>query len=144
MTDKEIATTYGCTVQAVNARLVALGLRQYRQKVTALLETAWPTAETRRGDFVTLNRYRDLCSFLRWRLGDDKLTANQMRGAERFERAIRESNCVLDFQPDTDEPWAFVPRVKSDGRMVIRWPEGRPMPEGALRVALDLPVMAEN
>ncbi|WP_435270916.1 hypothetical protein [Streptomyces sp. 1222.5] len=137
--DAEIAERFNCTPQAVNARLVAMGLRRYRQKVTSLLESAWPTAETRRGDFVRLNRYRDLCSFLRWRLDDPDLTENQIRGAKRFERAIRDGHCVLDFQPDSDEPWAFVPREESDGHMVIRWPQNRELPEGALRVALNLP-----
>ncbi|MFF1450155.1 hypothetical protein ACFVYF_18750 [Streptomyces sp. NPDC058274] len=143
MSDKEIAEQFGCTVQAVNLRFVAMGLRQYRQKVTAILESAWPTSETRRGEFVRFNRYRDLTCFLRWRLGDNELTANQIRGAKRFDRAIREGNCVLDFRPDSDEPWTFEPRHESDGRMVIRWPEGRPLPEGALRVALDLPRVPE-
>jgi hypothetical protein len=139
MTDKEIAIQYGASPQAVNARFVAMGLRRYRQKVTAILESAWPTEETRRGDFVHLNRYRDLCAFLRRRLGDSEMTPNQLRSAERFERAIRDGNCVLDFRPDSDEPWAFVPREESDGHMVIRWPAGRELPEGDLREALDLP-----
>ncbi|GHE92907.1 hypothetical protein GCM10017776_06710 [Streptomyces griseoluteus] len=130
---------YGATPQAVNARLVAMGLRRYRQKVTGILERAWPTSETGRGDFVNLNRYRDLCCFLRWRLGDPDMTANQVRGAKRFERTVRERNSVLDFQPEADEPWLFVPRIESDGRMVIRWPQGRELPEGELRAALDLP-----
>ncbi|MFJ8946339.1 hypothetical protein ACIRG4_24425 [Streptomyces sp. NPDC102395] len=138
LSDAEIAKIFDVTVQAVNARRVAMGLRKYRQMVTGVCEMAWPAAETRRGDFVHLNRYRDLGCFLRWRLGDPEMTANQKRGAERFERTIREGNCVLDFQPDSNEPWSFVPREESDGHMVIRWPEGRALPEGELRDALDL------
>ncbi|MGW2448949.1 hypothetical protein [Streptomyces sp. NPDC001675] len=142
--DAEIAKMFGATPQAVNSRLVAMGLRQYRQKVTAILENAWPNSETRRGDFVKFNRYRDLCCFLRGRLGDEKMTANQKRGAERFERAVRKGNHVLDFQPDSEEPWRFVPREDSDGRMVIRWPRGRDLPRGELRAALDLPAVSEQ
>lgn len=143
--DKEIAEEFDATVQAVNLRLQALGIKRapFRSMATQILEAAWPAEETRRSEFHHLNRAKDLYTFLRRQLGDKGLTANQLRGAARFERMIRTGDVVLDLQPDApDGPWVLVPRVPSDGHMVIRWPEGRELPTGELREALDLPAEA--
>jgi hypothetical protein len=138
--DVEIAEMFGVTYQAVNLRLVAMGIRRapFRAKVAGILESAWPIEETGRGKFVEKSRHRDLCSFLRVRLGDT-VTSRQRWAAERFERALRQGDCVMDFQPDASEPFPYVPREASDGRLVIRWPEGRELPEGELLEALRLP-----
>lgn len=140
--DKEIADMFDVTVQAVNLRLSALGVQRapFRNSAIKILETAWPSEETRRTEFTHLNRARDLFSFLRWRLGDAGLTKRQLADAARFERIIRNGNVVMDLQPDAKGgPWVLLPREPSDGRMVIRWPEGRELPTGELRKALDLP-----
>ncbi|MGW5773096.1 hypothetical protein ACWEVY_28585 [Streptomyces longwoodensis] len=140
--DKEIAEQFGATVQAVNLRLAALGIRRapFRTQAKEILEAAWPSAETRRTEFVHLNRARDLYAFLRRQLGDSGLSATQLKAAERFERMIRENDSVLDLQPDNPEgPWVLVPRRPSDGRLVIRWPEGRQLPTGDQLKALSLP-----
>ncbi|WP_326827417.1 hypothetical protein [Streptomyces sp. NBC_01751] len=145
--DKEIAEMFGATVQAVNLRLSALGIKRapYRTAAKEILEAAWPSSETRRTEFVHLNRARDLYVFLRRQLGDRALTKMQLTAAARFERLIRDNEAVLDLQPDApDGPWVLVPRKPSDGAMVIRWPEGRELPDGKLREALDLPAAPES
>ncbi|MFF9653070.1 hypothetical protein [Streptomyces sp. NPDC014622] len=145
--DKEISEMFGVTVQAVNLRLSALGIKRapFRTSAKEILEAAWPSAETRRTEFVHLNRARDLYAFLRRQLGDTGLTKTQLAAAARFERLIRTKTAVLDLQPDApDGPWVLIPRSPSDGCMVIRWPEGRGLPPGKLREALNLPAAHEN
>jgi hypothetical protein len=143
--NREIAEEYGVTVQAVDWRLSRLGIKRapFRSAATQIIEAAWPGKETNRTEYIRLGRVRDLYTFLRRQLGDDGLSAGQLKGADRFERLIRDTGCVLDFQPDApDGPWVLLPRQPSDGRMVIRWPEGRELPTGKLREALDLPAEA--
>ncbi|MFB8131557.1 hypothetical protein [Streptomyces mirabilis] len=140
--DKEIAVQFDVTVQAVNMRLQQMGIKRAPFRTTAkeILEAAWPSIETRRGEFIHLNRARDLYAFLRRQLRDPALTKNQRTAGERFERLIKEHNAVLDLQPGMPGgPWVLLPREPSDGRMVIRWPEGRELPAEELRAALDLP-----
>jgi hypothetical protein len=145
--DKEISEMFGVTVQAVNLRLQAMGITRapFRTVAKEILEAAWPSAETRRGEFIHLNRARDLYAFLRRQLGDPALTRNQRTAAERFDRLIRSQDAVMDLQPDAPGgPWVLLPRKPSDGRMVIRWPEGRELPTGKLRESLDLPDEPED
>ncbi|GAA3079594.1 hypothetical protein GCM10010448_71120 [Streptomyces glomeratus] len=133
---------FDVTVQAVNLRLQALGIKRapFRTQAKEILEAAWPANETRRPEFIHLNRARDLYAFLRRQLGDTGLTRTQLVAAARFERLIRAHNAVLDLQPGTPGgPWVLLPREPSDERMVIRWPEDRDLPTGKLREALDLP-----
>lgn len=140
--NKEIAEQFDVTVQAVDWRLSNLGIKRapFRNSAKEILEAAWPSAETRRTEFIHLNRARDLYAFLRRQLGDTGLTKTQLGSAARFERMVRDGDAVLDLQPDSPEgPWVLVPRLPSDERMVLRWPEGRPVPNGKLREALDLP-----
>jgi hypothetical protein len=145
--DKEIAVQFDVTVQAVNLRLQQMGIKRapFRAVAKEILEAAWPSTETRRGEFIHLNRARDLYAFLRRQLGDPALTRNQRTAAERFDRLIRSQDVVMDLQPDAPGgPWVLLPRKPSDGRMVIRWPEGRDLPKGELRAALDLPDEPED
>jgi hypothetical protein len=145
--DREIAEQFHATVQAVNMRLKQMGIARapFRTLAKEILEAAWPSVETRRGEFIHLNRARDLYAFLRRQLRDPALTKNQRTAAERFERLIREHNAVLDLQPGMPGgPWVLVPREPSDGRMVIRWPEDRELPAEELRAALDLPDEPED
>ncbi|MFF2426140.1 hypothetical protein [Streptomyces mirabilis] len=140
--DKEIAVQFDVTVQAVNMRLQQMGIKRapFRTMAKKILEAAWPSIETRRGEFIHLNRARDLYAFLRRQLRDPALTKNQRTAAERFERLIKEHNAVLDLQPGMPGgPHVLLPREPSDGRMVIRWPEGRELPAEEFRAALDLP-----
>jgi hypothetical protein len=142
LSDKEIAERFDVTVQAVNKRLDAMGIKRqpFSTQVRIILEAAWPAKETQRSKFIGRNRARDLYAFLRRQLGDKGLTPNQLAQAERFERVLREENAVLDFQPDQpEEPWVFVPRTPQDGSRVIRWPEGRELPTGKALKALELP-----
>lgn len=142
--DEEIAEMFDVSRQAVTLRLNNMGIFRapFRARMTAILEAAWPVAETRRAEFIHLNRARDLCAFLRRQLGDTGLSKTQLGAAARFERLIRESDAVLDLQPEAEDgPWVLVPRLPSDGNMVIRWPDGRDLPEGKERKALNLPAV---
>ncbi|WP_340376589.1 hypothetical protein U5640_16725 [Streptomyces sp. SS7] len=141
--DKEIAAMFDVSFQAVNKRLKLMGIRRapFKSQAQEILEHVWPNDETRRIDFMRLNRARDLFYFLRSRLGDKTLSDAEAKGAERFEALIREGNVVLNLRPDVPgEPWVLEPRLESDGRMVIRWPEGRDLLEDERhRAALELP-----
>src|SRR5690349_8690797 len=79
-TDVEIAALYDVTVQAVNYRLNALGIARKPESntATAILEAAWPSAETGRTKFTSRARARRLWAFMRWRLGDKTLTVQQL------------------------------------------------------------------
>ncbi|MFE1988847.1 hypothetical protein [Streptomyces mirabilis] len=106
--DKEISVQFDVTVQAVNMRLQQMGIKRapFRTMTKEILEAAWPSIETRRGEFIHLNRARDLYAFLRRQLRDPALTKNQRTAAERFERLIKEHNAVLDLQPGMPGgPW---------------------------------------
>ncbi|WP_055523430.1 hypothetical protein [Streptomyces graminilatus] len=142
--DKEIAAMFDVSFQAVNKRLREMGIWRapFKAQAQDILEHVWPKAETQRTKFMRLNRARDLFYFLRRRLGDKALTELEMRGSERFEALIREGDVVLALMPNAPEgPWVLEPRLDSDGRMVIRWPEGRPpLADEKHRAALDLPL----
>lgn len=141
LSDKEIAEAYDVTIQAVNKRLVALGIQRHPAKhaATAIINAAWPAEEYGRNKYTSLSRGQRLFAFLRKRLGDEALGPRQDRMAINFEREARERGAVLHLDPGSDQPWVWLPRDSGDGDMVIRWPLGREKPTGKLREALDLP-----
>lgn len=139
--DKEIAKAFDCSVQAVNLRYSAMGMERkpYSNTAAAILETAWPRDEFDRGKFSRFNRARDLTSFIRWRLGDDTLTPRQLERASRFAHVLERDQVVLAIDWTQENPWVYVPRKPSDGRLVVRWPEGRELPKGPHLEAISLP-----
>ncbi|MET8403477.1 hypothetical protein [Streptomyces sp900116325] len=141
LSDKKIAQTYGCSVQAVNARFTQMGLERkpYSNVATAILGAAWPREEFDRSKFTRFNRARDLSTFMRWRLGDPTLTENQLLRANAFMKYLERRNVVLTLDWSKDNPWVYMPREPADGRVVIRWPEGQELPRGPHLEAISLP-----
>jgi hypothetical protein len=141
LTDKEIAQAFGCSVQAVNMRFTQIGLERkpFANVAAAILEAAWPRDEFDRSKFSRFNRVRDLSSFIRSRLGDPTLTEKQLHRAERFAANLELNGLILTLDWSKENPWVFAPREPSDGRLVIRWPEGRELPKGPHLEAISLP-----
>ncbi|MFE5009755.1 hypothetical protein ACFRJ3_34805 [Streptomyces sp. NPDC056696] len=140
-TDKEIAKAFGCSPQAVNLRFTQMGIERkpFANTAAAILEAAWPRDEFERSKFSRFNRVRDLSSFMRSRLGDPTLTAKQIQRAERFAAHLELNDLILTLDWDQENPWVYMPRESSDGRLVIRWPEGRERPKGPHLEAISLP-----
>lgn len=141
LSDKQIANAFGCSVQAVNVRFVAMGIERkpYSNTAAAILEAGWPREEFDRNKFTRFNRARDLATFIRWRLGDPDLTDRQHERVEKFTRNLERNDFVLAIDWAKDNPWVYVPREPRDGRRVIRWPEGRELPRGPHLEAITLP-----
>ncbi|MFE5542786.1 hypothetical protein ACFQ71_03100 [Streptomyces sp. NPDC056534] len=142
LSDQEIAEMWGCSYQAVNLRFTKMGIERkpYRNIAAAILEAAWPAAEFSRSRF-RFNRVRDLTTYMRRRLGDDSLTPRQLQRADRFKAYLERNGEVLslDWDGPEENPWVFVPRTPSDGRLVVRWPAGRECPKGLHLEAISLP-----
>ncbi|MGJ3559617.1 hypothetical protein ACR6C2_16725 [Streptomyces sp. INA 01156] len=141
LSDKQIAQMYGVTFQGVNYRLGKLGIQRFPEKNTAaaIFEAAYPANESRRSDYIHLNRARELFAFMRWRLGDRKLTAKQVSVAKKFAAYVEEHDVVLSLVPTSKAPWVWLPREPTDGRLVLRWPAGRELPKGPHLAAITLP-----
>ncbi|KIE24711.1 hypothetical protein LK08_22740 [Streptomyces sp. MUSC 125] len=145
LSDKQIATMYGCTVQAVNQRFGSMEppiqRKPWTNKATAILEAAFPTRPGfKRSEYTHLHRARSLYAFMRWRLGDPTLSARQVGDAQRFARYARDNHVILGFDPERREnPWQWLPREDSDGDLLLRWPAGREMPKEPHLKAITLP-----
>ncbi|MEU8948768.1 hypothetical protein [Streptomyces sp. NPDC048489] len=147
LSDAEIGDMYGATSAAVNYRLNLLGIERKPQSnlATAILEAAWPSAETVRTKFTNRTKARRLFAFMRWRLGDETLTAQQLDAAQRFMAYIVQYEVVLDLDGTQEgNPWVWLPRLPEDGRLVIRWPADREMPKGPHLEAISLPAPGSN
>lgn len=140
--DRKIAEDYGVTVQAVNKRMVKLGLyrKPVSRQVNEYLAHRWKIYTTQGADSHHL-RYsaKALKVWLRRRLGDDKLSAKQLKMADQWENRLRERGEVLCYDPATDGGWYYRPREERDGCLVIDWPESLPFPDDKFRKALQLP-----
>lgn len=68
------------------------------------------------------------------------MTQRQFQRAAAFLAHLERNNLVLSIDWSKDNPWVFLPREPSDGRRVIRWPEGREMPKGPHLEAISLPL----
>jgi hypothetical protein len=140
--DKRIAGEYGITVQAVSKRRTKLNLirKPVARQVSEGLASRW-TVYTTMGSDSHHNAYsmKRLREWLRWRLGDDKLSQDQIRRAKTWEERLRREDVVLGYDPDTPDGWFYRPRKPSDGRLVIDWPEDLPFPDERFRRALELP-----
>lgn len=141
LSDKEIAQAYGCSIQAVNLRFTKIGIERkpFANMAVAILEAAWPRNEFDRTKFGRFNRARDLAVFIRSRLGDPTLTGKQQVRVERFTAHLERNGLILALDWSQENPWVFMPREPSDGRLVIRWPEERELPKGAHLEAISLP-----
>lgn len=140
--DKKIADDYGVTVQAVNKRMVKLGLHRkpVSRQVNEYLAHRWKVRTTTDRDSHHM-RYsaKMLRVWLRRQLGDQTLSVNQLKKADEWERRLRRDGVVLCYDPDTVDGWYYRHRHKKDGRLVIDWPEDLPFPDERFRKALELP-----
>ncbi|MEU6765891.1 hypothetical protein ABZ916_25650 [Streptomyces sp. NPDC046853] len=148
LTDKQIAAAYGCSIAAVNARFQKMGLQRkpFSNTATAILEAGWPAKEFSRSRFNNQNTARTLYAFLRWRLGDPTLTTQQLARVRVLASRMEAKGTILELAWDEEgeQPWTFVPRKESDGRLVVRWPEGRELPKGPHLDAITLPPVASE
>jgi hypothetical protein len=141
LNDEQIAAQFGATKQAVNKRLVKHErVRPVSTRVNEFLRYRWEIFQTQ-GTDSHHNRYsaKRLKEWLRWRLGDQTLSEDQLRRARVWEERLRREDIVLCYDRDQPEPWYYRAREKRDGRLVIDWPEELPFPDDKLRTALELP-----
>ncbi|MGG2462853.1 hypothetical protein ACO0M4_24050 [Streptomyces sp. RGM 3693] len=139
--DADIAEQYGATVQAVNKRLVKMGLRKkpIAVRVNELVKSIWDVKTSRSGPSHH-NAYilKNLKVYMRVQLGDTASETQRREADWLIGRLIREG-VVIDYDPETEEGWAYVPRKPQDGRRIIRWPEGTALPAADLQRAMELP-----
>ncbi|MGW1867935.1 hypothetical protein ACWCPS_20490 [Streptomyces mauvecolor] len=142
VTDADIAEQYGATVQAVNKRLVRMELRKkpIAVRVNELVKSIWPDIKTSRSGPSHHNAYilKNLKVYMRVQLGDT-VSETQRREADWLIGRLVRDGVVIDYDPASDEGWAYVRRESTDGRRIVRWPAGKELPEGDLQNAMELP-----
>lgn len=140
--DKAIAAEFGISPQAVAKRRMKLNLvrKPVSRQVSEYLAHRW-TIYTKQYEHSHHNAYsaKRLREWLRWRLGDDKLSKDQLHRAKVWEERMRRENLVLCYNPETVEGWYYRDRRPEDGRLVIDWPKGLPFPDQKFKRALELP-----
>ncbi|MEW1672029.1 hypothetical protein AB0O47_02095 [Streptomyces noursei] len=144
LSDDEIAAEYGVQRQAVNWRFMQMDPPLHRKpiaiRVTEMVNKIWDVKTDRSGVDTHHNKYafKNLKVWLRLRLGDS-VSASQQASAERFIRRLIRDNTVVDYDRSSPDGWQLVPRVPADGRRIIRWPAGQPLPDTAMQRAMELP-----
>ncbi|MER6380785.1 hypothetical protein ABT274_12485 [Streptomyces sp. NPDC001127] len=142
VSDAALAEQYGVTVQAVNKRFVNMGLRKkpIAVRVNELVKSIWDVKTSRSGPSHH-NAYvlKNLKVYMRVQLGDTVGTTQQ-READWLIGRLSRDNTVIDYDPMTEDGWLYVPRESADGRLIIRWPAAKDLPQDEdLRRALELP-----
>ncbi|GAA4071236.1 hypothetical protein [Streptomyces hundungensis] len=141
VTDAEIAKQYDVTVQAVNKRFVKMDLRRkpIALRVNELVKSIWDVKTSRTGPSHH-NAYvlKNLKVYMRTQLGDTASEAQRREADWLIGRLIRD-DVVIDYNAETEQGWAYVPRKPQDGRRIIRWPEGKELPAADLQRAMELP-----
>lgn len=145
LTNAQIAEAYGVTHQAVTFRFTKMGIERKPEKntATAIIEAAFPSSEIRRSDYTQFNRARQLFSFIRWRLGDETLSERQVASAKKLATHELTNGVVLALDVESKPPWVWLPRTPADGRLILRWPDGRELPKGPHLKAITLPRLEE-
>lgn len=139
-TDKQIAETYGISVQAVSARRTRLGLvrKRFSRQVNEGLATRWTIHTTQgRGSHHNHHAIKCLRVWLRFRLGDQDLSEVQIQQAEGWVAELWQQNKVLCYDPE--QGWYYRPRKPRDGRLLVDWPKSIPFPDERFKRALELP-----
>ncbi|MEU3351283.1 hypothetical protein [Streptomyces sp. NPDC037389] len=145
VSEQEIATRYRASQQGVNRRMKKMGLIRtplFNRRINALLGGIWDVKTDRTGGDTHHNAYaiRYLKVYLRLRLGDETVSPTERKKADRLIRSLVRENEVIHYDPTNADGWVYPPRLPSDGRRVLRWPEGVPLPEEEdLLRAMDLP-----
>ncbi|MFJ2244868.1 hypothetical protein [Streptomyces sp. NPDC087862] len=140
-TDPEIAAEYDVTPQAVNKRMIALGLRREPviKQVRDLINSAWPVKVTRGPDSHHNRRpMAALRLYIRQQLGDD-LSEAQVKRVDALVKKLLAEHLVLDYDVDSHEGVFYAHRRREDGRRIMRWPSDVELPSADLLKALDLP-----
>ncbi|MFI6682578.1 hypothetical protein [Streptomyces sp. NPDC050485] len=141
VSDALLAEQYGVTVQAVNKRFVNMGLRKKPTavRVNELVKSIWDVKTSRSGPSHH-NAYvlKNLKVYMRVQLGDT-VSQTQQREADWLIGRLLRDNTVIDYAPETEDGWLYVPREPSDGRRIIRWPAGKELPGGELQKAMEFP-----
>lgn len=150
VSDKDIAASHGARRQGVNRRMVDMGLYRsplINRRVNAVINSIWDVKNDGTGADTHHNKYAVRClkTYMRMRLGDDSVSLAEQKKADRLIRMLVRDGTVIDYDRKSEKGWKYVPRVPSDGRRIIRWPEGKPLPEEEdLRQAMELPEETED
>ncbi|MEU5187009.1 hypothetical protein AB0G83_07615 [Streptomyces klenkii] len=106
-----------------------------------MVNDAWNVKTTSGGDSHHAQRsLQAMKYFIRKQLGD-QLSAPQERRVQNLLGRLARENAVLDYDRD-GQGIKFVRRTPEDGRRVMRWPEGKSLPEAELEAAMELPPAA--
>ncbi|UQI44646.1 hypothetical protein M1P56_09940 [Streptomyces sp. HU2014] len=142
VTDQSLAAQFDVTVAAVNKRFVKMGLRKkpIALRVNELVKGIWDVKSSRSGPSHH-NAYavKNLKIYMRRQLGD-QVSETQQREADWLIQRLLRDGTVVDYDGASEAGWTYVPRRPSDGRRILRWPEGRELPaDEDLRKAMELP-----
>jgi hypothetical protein len=147
LSNSEIARLYGVTPQAVSKKVLALGIRRLpvSDEVNAGLRQRWgdiysnPSSDSHH----LTHPAKALKIWLRYRLGDSKLSQDQVSLAKAWIRGLSERDEVLCYDRDHPGGWYYRPRTPADNRLIVDWPESIPFPDERWRKALELPALTD-
>ncbi|UFQ16398.1 MULTISPECIES: hypothetical protein [Streptomyces] len=128
--DQEIADQYDVTPQAVNKRLVNMGLRKkpVATRVMEQVKATWGMAPQKENRVPYDNRnFQALKYLLRKNLGDT-LSEHQERVIKRLVERMEREHVVLVYDREQRDGWIFRPRQSADGDIVARYPKGVELP----------------
>lgn len=136
MKDTEVAEQYEVTRQAVQKRWREMNLvaDPFRKQVQDLLRDTYDLSGSTEGSRDRLGR--QLREYLRRQLGDT-LSREQQKRVTSMVTTLREKGWLLAYSAEMG--WQYAARTAADGNLVVRWPTGKPLPEGRLRRALEMP-----
>jgi len=146
LSNKEIARRYGVSHQAVSKKVRALGMRRrpVSDEVNAGLRQRWDIySNPGKDSHHSRHSAKALKAWLRYRLGDPKLSDKQLTLAKTWIRELRERDEVLCYDRDLPDGWYYRPRRPEDDRLIVDWPADLPFPDERFRKALELPTDSE-
>ncbi|MER5441140.1 hypothetical protein [Streptomyces sp. NPDC002790] len=144
-TDQQIAEQYDVTPQAVNKRLVRMGLRKkpLASTVQEQVKDVWDMAPQKENRAPYDNRQFQALKYLLRRNMGDTLSDHQERVIKRLLDRIERDGVVLVYDREQRDGWVFEPRTSADGRNVARYPAGVE-PTAEFRKANTLPAAPEG
>ncbi|MFI1796368.1 hypothetical protein ACH427_03260 [Streptomyces sp. NPDC020379] len=143
-TDDELARSYGVTPQAVWKRRSGLGMlkKPIATRVHAALKEAWDVKSTSVPGRQSHHNKRPLQAlkyYMRQRLGDETLSPTQLKQIGQFLENVSSGRFVIEYRRDTEAGFFYVPREARDEDLLVRWPEGVPLPGADIVEAMRLP-----
>lgn len=95
-------------------------------------------------DHLSLDAAIRLRAHVRYRSGIE-VAESAKRRLENWWTRMRAEDTVLTYAPSpAGSPWRYVSRQESDGKLIIRWPEGAPPPTAEQRDIFSLPEAGES